>query len=127
MLQSAAFTGTRPLLFRTPRLGHRSAAMSGAVSEQSRSLRTCRRCKQTFDPAENHSSACRYHPQLWTGGEVSKAIGFCRASSDPQDQLKAVVGRTGLIRFWDCCGSEDEDAPGCCTGLHITYDDPDDV
>ncbi len=34
--------------------------------------------------------------------------------------------RSTIRRFWDCCGAEQEDAPGCCTGRHVTYDDPDD-
>ena len=55
-----------------------------------------------------------------------QAIGFCRASAAPEDQLKVVLGRTGLIQFWDCCGAEEEGAPGCCTGRHVTYDDPTD-
>ncbi|KAL4449047.1 hypothetical protein ABPG77_007764 [Micractinium sp. CCAP 211/92] len=55
-----------------------------------------------------------------------QAIGFCRQSDAPEHQLRAVAGRTGLIQFWDCCGAEQEDAPGCCMGRHVTYDDPDD-
>lgn len=128
--------------------------------QQKAQLRTCRRCKQQFDPSTNGPASCRYHSALWTGGEVGKArararavpalfaavallptcppvllrprpsplalqaYGFCRASARPEDQLGAVMGRTGLVRFWDCCGSEQEDAPGCCTGRHVTYDDP---
>lgn len=38
----------------------------------SATMRTCRRCKQSFDPAENHSSACRFHPLNYSGGEVAK-------------------------------------------------------
>ena len=57
---------------------------------------------------------------------LMQALGFCRASDRPEDQLRAVVGRTGLMRFWDCCGAEEEAAPGCCTSQHVTYDDPDD-
>ena len=59
-----------------------------------------------------------------TAARHMQALGFCRASDRPEDQLRAVVGRTGLIRFWDCCGAEEEDAPGCCTSRHVTYDDP---
>jgi hypothetical protein len=51
------------------------------------------------------------------------AIGFVRASAAPEDQLKAVIGRQGLMQFWDCCGAEQSDAPGCCTGRHTTYDE----
>lgn len=85
----------------------------------------CRRCRQHFLQTDNHTTACRYHPALYTGGEVAKAIGFCRQSAEPQHQLSAVVGRTGLMRFWDCCGAEREGAPGCCAGRHVTYDDLD--
>lgn len=62
-------------------------------------LRTCRRCKQAFDPSTNGPHSCRYHSALWTGGEVSKALGFCRQSDRPEHQLRVVVGKTGLIRW----------------------------
>ena len=86
-------------------------------------LFTCRRCKRRVSAASNTSASCRYHPSLFSGGEVAKAIGFVRASADPQDQLEAVVGRKGLMRFWDCCGSEDPEAEGCRAGFHLTFDD----
>lgn len=99
---------------------------------------TCRRCYQRFDTAANTRSSCRFHPAMYTGGEVAKvrgqcgvstvistsssrtagqhwqcfvlirpaflhfptqAIGFVRASSAPEHQLGAVVGRTGLMRW----------------------------
>ena len=41
--------------------------------QQQPALRTCRRCKQQFDPEENGPGSCRYHSALWTGGEVAKA------------------------------------------------------
>jgi hypothetical protein len=56
------------------------------------------------------------------GGELSKAVGFLQASSAPEHSLPSVLGRTGIIRFWDCCGSEDPDAPGCEVGVHFGYD-----
>ena len=54
---------------------------------------------------------------------MGKAIGFVRQSADAGDQLGAVVGRKGLIRFWDCCGREDEKAEGCEASYHVTFDD----
>lgn len=86
---------------------------------------TCRRCLKRVSAADNHRGACRYHPSLYSGGEVAKAIGFVRASADPEDQLERVVGRKGLMRFWDCCGSEDAEAAGCVTGFHLSFDDED--
>ncbi len=55
-------------------------------------------------------------------GPVAKAIGFVRQSAAAEHQLGAVVGRQGLLRFWDCCGAGSEGAPGCCTAHHITFD-----
>ena len=83
--------------------------------------RTCRRCKRRYVVADNHASACRFHPALYTGGEVSKAIGFVRRSADPGDWLGPTVGQTGLLRFYDCCGAEDEGAPGCEVGPHEPF------
>jgi hypothetical protein len=34
--------------------------------------RTCRRCKQQFDPAINGMHSCRHHSAMYTGGEISK-------------------------------------------------------
>ena len=145
--------------------GSGGAAAAPAAAAAAAQTRTCRRCKQQFDPSTNGKHSCRHHSAMYTGGEVSKvclmpsgrlcqvlqfdagiarhsagggcsrdvrcrpfkpvqALGFCRASDRPEDQLRAVVGRTGLIRFWDCCGAEEEEAPGCCASRHVTYDDP---
>lgn len=86
-----------------------------------RLLRTCRVCHARFDPAANHPTACRHHPALYTGGELAKAVGFVRASAAPEHGLKAVMGRTGILRFWDCCGAEDPAAPGCAAAPHVGY------
>lgn len=82
----------------------------------------CRVCKQAFDPRSNTEKSCRYHPAIYTGGEVGKATGFVRKSSAPEHQLKSVLG-TGLIRFWDCCGKADPDAEGCEVGRHLSFDE----
>ncbi|GAX81660.1 hypothetical protein CEUSTIGMA_g9088.t1 [Chlamydomonas eustigma] len=84
---------------------------------------SCKRCKQRFRAIDNGSKSCRFHPELFSGGEVAKAIGFVRMSTDPKDQLKAVKGKTGLMRFWDCCGEEEETSPGCQLAYHLTYDE----
>lgn len=101
-----------------------AAADAGAAEAAAAggALCTCRRCKQSFRAAANGPRACRFHPALFSGGEVAKAHGFVRESAAPEHQLQAVMGRRGLIRFWDCCGAEDEDAPGCCSGFHLTFD-----
>jgi hypothetical protein len=81
--------------------------------------------RQPYRASENHRTACLYHPEMYTGGEIAKYIGFVRASERPEDQLVNVVGRTGLAQFWDCCGATEEDAPGCTRGYHVGYGDPD--
>ena len=78
-------------------------------------------CKRQFAEAENHARACRHHPALYTGGEVSKALGFARAGALPEQQLLQVTGRQGLMRFWDCCGAEDPQAPGCEWSKHVPF------
>ena len=60
----------------------RPFAMSTATTK---TFRTCRRCKQQFDPAENHSGACNYHSALWTGGEISKVGVIKRRLTRDQD------------------------------------------
>lgn len=107
--------------------GSTAAAGQRSTSTSSSDLFTCRRCLQRVSAASNHAAACRYHPALYSGGEVAKAIGFVRASADPQDQLEAVTGRKGLLRFWDCCGDEDAAAVGCVAGFHLTFDDEEDA
>lgn len=43
---------------------------------------TCRRCRTRFMSGGNHKDACRYHPDIFTGGEVAKAMGFVRRYVD---------------------------------------------
>lgn len=54
----------------------------------------------------------------------AQAHGFLRASEDLTDQLKYKLG-TGLISFWDCCGKESYDSPGCTYGRHVAYGEED--
>eukprot|EP00878_Enallax_costatus_P022252 GHUV01023596.1.p2 GENE.GHUV01023596.1~~GHUV01023596.1.p2 ORF type:complete len:157 (+),score=39.81 GHUV01023596.1:360-830(+) len=107
----------------TQRLQQLTTYSTQAAAASTTGLMTCKRCKQRFVAAENTACSCKFHPALYSGGEVAKAIGFVRASDAPEDQLEGVIGRKGLMRFWDCCGDEDESAPGCCVGFHISFDD----
>ena len=47
-----------------------------------------------------------------------------RASDDPQDSLAAIHG-TGILSFWDCCGADAYDAPGCVEGRHVAFGEED--
>ncbi|XP_057774079.1 uncharacterized protein LOC130993268 [Salvia miltiorrhiza] len=74
----------------------------------------CRRCKQLYTAVSNSPDSCRFHPSFFV----------CRRHDDqkryyelgPDDPPYAA-------KFYDCCGAEDPDAPGCTTGFHISYDD----
>ncbi|CAI7864032.1 unnamed protein product [Closterium sp. NIES-54] len=46
-----------------------SSAASGTSSADAPVLLTCRQCKQPFDPAQNHPSACSFHPAHYGGTE----------------------------------------------------------
>jgi hypothetical protein len=105
------------------RLSIRAHGSAAAPSSRTQHQFTCKRCKTKFNAAENTRTSCRFHPALYSGGEMAKAIGFVRAGDAPSQQLRAVTGRQGLLRFWDCCGAEDETAAGCETSYHITWDD----
>jgi hypothetical protein len=58
----------------------------------------CGFCESPFEDSENHSTACRYHPQFYfpydidTEGDHSKG--------------------------WQCCRNTDEDAEGCKISFH---------
>ncbi len=118
-----------PLTARQPFRGRDIAARAQDEGENEgkppSTLKTCRRCRQRFNPAENHDQACSYHPCNWSGGEKAKALGFLRESADPADSLSARLGGTGTLRFWDCCGADSYEAQGCRKGRHISWDDED--
>jgi hypothetical protein len=46
-----------------------------------------------------------------------------RESAAPEHQLRAVVGASGLLRFWDCCGAASPGAAGCAARPHAGYGD----
>ena len=107
---------------RGPQGPKRPATQAAGPTQEPTKL--CKRCKQRFKPSENTSHACRFHPLNWSGGEKAKAIGFLRASDDPADSLAAVHG-TGMMAFYDCCGADSYDAPGCHVGRHVAYGEED--
>jgi len=92
---------------------------SGSPTKEAKRL--CQRCKRMYFESENDSTSCRYHPLNWSGGEKAKAIGFLRKNDDPEHSLASVHG-TGMMHFWDCCGADQYDSPGCALGPHIPYD-----
>lgn len=85
--------------------------------------RTCRRCHQQFFAHAdfNPSHACRYHSGYfvcrWHPAETKCSI----------NGLGDGLGYYGngqenyAAEFWDCCGSENKDAQGCCSETHQPY------
>jgi hypothetical protein len=73
---------------------------------------TCRHCLQSFNPALNHSKACRYHPEYFSGETAQRWL--------PPGETK---GGGVIHNFWSCCGSYDELALGCCFTAHAAFGD----
>eukprot|EP00850_Spirogloea_muscicola_P004207 SM000018S03572 [mRNA] locus=s18:54120:54797:- [translate_table: standard] len=90
--------------------------------------RLCRRCKRQFDPHQNEVAACAYHRGLFVcrRHDDQKRWALTTASLSPQRhryyELKDGEGPYAA-RFYDCCGAESEEAPGCTQSPHITFDE----
>ena len=106
---------------RVLRANANTSSSSSPESLAKETKRLCKRCKHMYFESENDGRSCRFHPLDWSGGEKAKAIGFLRKSDDPEHSLASVHG-TGMMHFWDCCGADQYDSPGCAFGPHIPYD-----
>ncbi|KAL3688475.1 hypothetical protein R1sor_014784 [Riccia sorocarpa] len=76
--------------------------------------KVCKRCKASYQPSDNDSGACRYHPSMFV----------CRRHDDQKRYYE--LGPSDppyAAKFYDCCGAEEPDAPGCKTSSHISYDE----
>jgi hypothetical protein len=74
--------------------------------------RLCQRCKQTYDPRNNHHTYCLYHPEYYSGETIQSQFGTSSFNNTTQ-----------IHYFWTCCGSPFIDSPGCSRGQHISYDE----
>ncbi|BBN02059.1 hypothetical protein MPTK1_2g12410 [Marchantia polymorpha subsp. ruderalis] len=89
-----------------------------AVAGQSSSMmRTCRQCKQPFDPETNDPRACRFHTAHF-GGETKRKF-----ESVYTGGTMDTVGGGEIVEYWHCCGSKDRFDPGCEAAPHSSYDD----
>ncbi len=72
--QRVAFGSSKTLRARHLRRTRFAVSTASGSSSSSRSggMHTCRRCKQQFRRDDNSPNSCRYHPALFTGGEISK-------------------------------------------------------
>ncbi|KAG8390511.1 hypothetical protein BUALT_Bualt01G0091000 [Buddleja alternifolia] len=82
--------------------------------EQRQNRRVCKRCKHLYATSSNTSTSCRFHPSFFV----------CRRHDDQKRYYE--LGQDDppyAAKFYDCCGAEDAEAPGCTTNFHISYDD----
>ena len=75
----------------------------------------CQRCKQEYNPL-NNGNQCRYHPEYFSG-ETKQRF---QEAGDPLNSGEVVM-------YWSCCGAGTEDAPGCCVGSHLSYDEEESI
>ncbi|KAL6644281.1 hypothetical protein ACP70R_015889 [Stipagrostis hirtigluma subsp. patula] len=92
-------------------------AVAGGAGAARPVLRTCKNCKQQYDPAANHPLACRYHTAHF-GGETKRKFEsvYAGGTMDTPDSGK-------VFQYWHCCGSEDPFDVGCTAAPHCSYDD----
>lgn len=75
--------------------------------------RTCRVCKTSYGPDDNHGRACRHHPGSLRG--ESRRKGDWEGDAGPKS------GNGGeLVYSWTCCGGAEPD-PGCVFSAHESY------
>ncbi|KAJ0971524.1 hypothetical protein J5N97_019483 [Dioscorea zingiberensis] len=80
-------------------------------------LRTCKNCKQPFDPSLNHPRACRFHTAHF-GGETKRKFESVYTGGTLNTPDSGQV-----FQYWHCCGSEDPFDAGCTAAPHCSYDD----
>jgi hypothetical protein len=77
---------------------------------------TCRYCEKQFIRDQNHSKACRYHPESFTGETAQRWA----APGETKDGGK-------VHNFWSCCGADSILAPGCCYTGHSAFGEPESI
>ncbi|KAI5062387.1 hypothetical protein GOP47_0022926 [Adiantum capillus-veneris] len=85
-----------------------------SLHEQPNREMVCRRCKTLYYPLLNSATACRFHPSFFVS----------RRHDDQQRYYELKPGDPPYAaKFYDCCGAEDPQAPGCSAAFHVSYDD----
>eukprot|EP01039_Chlorochromonas_danica_P004337 gene4339-4758_t len=85
----------------------------------------CQRCKHPFPAKSGNPLAllptCRFHPGLFVC-RYHPAEVRCSISGNGDGLGYYSTGEEGWpARFWDCCGAEEQSAPGCVWDRHIAY------
>lgn len=79
----------------------------------------CQHCLGHF--VVDRTQGCRYHPGLFVCRFHPNSA---RASGDGLGYYGDGAKNDGWpAKFWDCCGSEDDAAPGCSVRDHASFDD----
>ncbi|KAL9237682.1 hypothetical protein vseg_012202 [Gypsophila vaccaria] len=88
--------------------------MEHKMTDQKEEKKLCKRCKGTFTTSSNSSSSCHFHPSFYV----------CRRHDDQKRYYELGPDDPPYdAKFYDCCGAEDPNAPGCKAASHISYDD----
>ncbi|XP_002986156.2 uncharacterized protein LOC9639918 isoform X3 [Selaginella moellendorffii] len=88
-----------------------------AVMVAAMATKTCRNCKQQFDPLANSPGACRFHTAHY-GGETKRKF-----ESVYKGGTMNTSGAGEISHYWHCCGSPDPFDAGCQSSPHLSYDD----
>ncbi|KNE58660.1 hypothetical protein AMAG_04217 [Allomyces macrogynus ATCC 38327] len=97
------------------------AAPTPAVTSAHFTMSICRRCHQEYDSrdaAQVHG--CRFHPDMFVC-RPHPADHYAFELND--DKYAALLEHNWPAKFWDCCGAETHDAPGCVVGHHLSFDE----
>ncbi|XP_024515909.1 uncharacterized protein LOC9639918 isoform X2 [Selaginella moellendorffii] len=97
--------------------------------------KTCRNCKQQFDPLANSPGACRFHTAHYGGKfflELVLSLFIIFADQGETKRKFESVYKGGTMNtsgageishYWHCCGSPDPFDAGCQSSPHLSYDD----
>ena len=86
-----------------------------ARERPSLNTKTCRICLKKFDSDQrSEGSLCIFHPESFCGETAQRWL--------PPGET---AGSSVLHYFYSCCGGS-QTSPGCCSGIHKSWDDPDD-
>ena len=92
-----------------------NAAAAGAAAAPRVPTYTCRRCKGEFTEAGNSRTACRFHPCIYTGGEVAKVRRRRRAIGMGWDRTHAQRSLgCGRVGWWNIAHLVTLEACACC-------------